>query len=118
MQKFRSALDQIYRLRPAVFDLAKPETVVCRCEELSRNEIEEGIQYGGTNISTLKVMTRAGMGPCQGKMCWPSVARLIAAKQGSSVAEVGAVRVRPPIGCLEMENLLNELPLDASQETP
>ena len=114
MQKFRAALDHIYRLRPAVFDLAKPDTILCRCEEITRQEIEKGIQYGGTNISTLKVMTRAGMGPCQGKMCWPSVARLIASKQSVSVAEVGAVRVRPPIGCVEMSDLLDTLPLEKS----
>jgi len=114
MRKFRAALDHIYRLRPAVFDLAKSDTILCRCEEITRQEIEKGIQYGGTNISTLKVMTRAGMGPCQGKMCWPSVARLIARKQSVSVADVGAVRVRPPIGCVEMSDLLDTLPLKNS----
>jgi len=59
-------------------------------------------------------MTRAGMGPCQGKMCWPSIARLIASKQSVSVAEVGGVRVRPPIGCVEMSDLLDTLPLEKS----
>jgi NAD(P)H-nitrite reductase large subunit len=113
---FRSALDRIYRIRPGLLDLACPDTTICRCEEISRQEIEEGIEFGGTNISTLKVITRAGMGPCQGKMCWPAVARLIADKEGKSVAEVGNVRVRPPIGSLAMTDLLTELSLDPIKE--
>ena len=116
LRTFRSALDRIYRIRPGLLDLACPDTTICRCEEISRQEIEEGIEFGGTNISTLKVITRAGMGPCQGKMCWPTVARLIADKEGKSVAEIGDVRVRPPIGALAMTDLLNELSLDPIQE--
>jgi hypothetical protein len=49
-------------------------------------------------------------------MCWPAVARLIADKEGKSVAEVGNVRVRPPIGSLAMTDLLTELSLDPIQE--
>ena len=108
LQTFRSALDHIYRIRPGLLDLACPDTTICRCEEISRKEMEDGIEFGGTNISTLKVITRIGMGPCQGKMCWPTVARLIAEKEGKSVAEIGDLRVRPPIGPLAMSDLLHE----------
>ena len=48
-------------------------------------------------LRTLKVMTRLGMGPCQGCMCWPAAARWIAAKLGRTVAEIGPVSVRPPL---------------------
>jgi hypothetical protein len=108
LRTFRSALDHIYRIRPGLLDLACSDTTICRCEEISRKEMEDGIEFGGTNISTLKVITRIGMGPCQGKMCWPTVARLIAEKEGKSVAEIGDLRVRPPIGPLAMSDLLNE----------
>ena len=117
MRTFRTALDRIYRIRPGLLDLACPNTTVCRCEEISRKEMEDGIQYGGTNISTLKVITRIGMGPCQGKMCWPTVARLIAEKEGKSVAEVGDLRVRPPLGPLNMCDLMNETPIVEPSES-
>ena len=107
MQRFRLALDRIYRIRPGLLDLACSDTTICRCEEISRKEMEDGIQFGGTNISTLKVITRIGMGPCQGKMCWPMVARLIAEQEGKSVEEIGDLRARPPIGPLNMTDLLN-----------
>jgi NADPH-dependent 2,4-dienoyl-CoA reductase/sulfur reductase-like enzyme len=118
MRKFRATLDQFYRLRPGLIDLALPDTIICRCEELTRHEVETGIQFGGTDMPTLKVITRLGMGPCQAKMCWPMVARMIAANQGKSVADIGPVRVRPPVGPLEMADLLNPLLMETLVETP
>ena len=117
-QTFRTALDKIYRIRPGLIDLAHPDTIVCRCEELTRHEVEQGIQFGGTEMRTLKVITRVGMGPCQGKMCWPTVARMIATQKGKSITDVGPVRVRPPIGPLEMADLLNPQPSETPAKTP
>ena len=117
LQRFRLALDHIYRIRPGLLDLACSDTTICRCEEISRKEMEDGIQFGGTNISTLKVITRIGMGPCQGKMCWPTVARMIAEREGKSVSEIGDLRVRPPIGPLNMADLLNETTLASVSES-
>jgi len=117
-QTFRAALDKIYRIRPGLIDLALPDTIVCRCEELTRHEVEQGIQFGGTEMRTLKVITRVGMGPCQGKMCWPTVARMIATQKGKSITDVGPVGVRPPIGPLEMADLLNPQPMETPAETP
>lgn len=114
LQKFRRALDQIYRIRSGLLDLALPDTIVCRCEELTRQEVETGIQFGGTDIPTLKVSTRLGMGPCQGKMCWSMAARMIAAQTGRSIADIGPVRVRPPVGPLEIADLLNPQLLETS----
>ena len=117
-QTFRAALDKIYRIRPGLIDLALPDTIVCRCEELTRHEVEQGIQFGGTEMRTLKVITRVGMGPCQGKMCWPTVARMIATQKGKSITDVGPVGVRPPIGPLEMADLLNPQPMETPAKTP
>ena len=77
--------------------MASLDTIVCRCEELTRAEVETGTEFGGNDIRTLKVMTRLGMGPCQGCMCWPAAARWMAAKLGRTVAEIGPVSVRPPL---------------------
>jgi hydrogen cyanide synthase HcnB len=97
LRRFRAGLDEASRLRPGLNTLATLDTIVCRCEELTRAEVETGINFGGSDIRTVKVMTRLGMGPCQGCMCWPAAARWIAAKLGRSVAELGPVSVRPPL---------------------
>jgi NADPH-dependent 2,4-dienoyl-CoA reductase/sulfur reductase-like enzyme len=97
LRRFRAALDRVSRIRPGLSTLANNETLVCRCEELSLGEIETGIAAGGTDIRTLKVMSRLGMGPCQGRMCWPAMARYLAGRTGRSIEEIGPLSIRPPI---------------------
>ena len=55
----------------------RPDTIVCRCEETTVAELREAtsdpVQAGS---HALKLGTRAGLGPCQGRMCGPAVAEL------------------------------------------
>lgn len=97
LARFRAALDRVSRPRPGLSSLATSDTLVCRCEELTLAEVEAGIEAGGTDIRTLKVMTRIGMGPCQGQMCWPAMARYTRERTGKTCGEIGPVSVRPPI---------------------
>jgi NADPH-dependent 2,4-dienoyl-CoA reductase/sulfur reductase-like enzyme len=97
LRRFRAALDALFRLRPGLLDLPAADTLICRCEELTLAEVETGIAAGGARPHTLKVMTRLGMGPCQGRMCWPFVARLLAARTGKPVQEIGPPSARPPL---------------------
>jgi hypothetical protein len=113
LMRFRAALDGVYRLRPGLVALAAPDTVVCRCEELTRAEVEDGIAAGGTDLRTLKVMTRLGMGPCQGRMCWPAAARLLAARTGQSVEEAGPLSARPPVLPVTLGSLCQQRPVAA-----
>jgi NADPH-dependent 2,4-dienoyl-CoA reductase/sulfur reductase-like enzyme len=108
LRHFRAIMDELSYIRPGLDSLATPETVVCRCEELTRAEVESGINFGGTHIRTLKVMTRLGMGPCQGCMCWPAASRWIAARTGKSMAEIGPLSVRPPITPLSLGDFVQE----------
>ncbi len=96
LRRFRASLDRLSQLRPGLNDLATGDTVVCRCEELTRDEVDAGIHAGGINMRTLKVATRLGMGPCQGRMCWPAMARRVAATVGTPIEQVGPLSVRPP----------------------
>jgi NADPH-dependent 2,4-dienoyl-CoA reductase/sulfur reductase-like enzyme len=103
--RFRAALDWLYRIRPGLTRLASTDTVVCRCEEVTRAEVEEGMAAGGMNLRTLKVMTRVGMGPCQGQMCWPALARFLAATGGGTPESIGPLSVRPPIVPVPLDEL-------------
>ncbi len=109
--RFRAALDRIYRVREGLGELAEPDTIACRCEDLTCKQVDTGIGSGGTDIRSLKVMTRLGMGPCQGRMCWPATARMIARRTGKPMAEIGPRSVRPPIAPLAVQNLLADLPV-------
>lgn len=45
------------------------ELLVCRCEEVSREEILQAIRDGHHTVDSIKKATRAGMGACQGRTC-------------------------------------------------
>lgn len=97
LRRFRAAFDELSRIRRGLNDLADAETIVCRCEEVTRAEAETALRFGGCDIRTLKVMNRLGMGPCQGRMCWPAAARWLADRTGKSPEEIGPLSARPPI---------------------
>ncbi len=73
------------------------EVTVCRCEEVSAGAIRTAVADGCAGPNQVKAFLRCGMGPCQGRLCAPTVAEVIAAAGGRSLAEVGTYRIRPPI---------------------
>ncbi|MCZ0978376.1 (2Fe-2S)-binding protein [Streptomyces diastatochromogenes] len=55
------------------------DTDVCRCEEVSAGRVREAVtELGARDARTVKLLTRAGMGWCQGRMCGTAVACLAA----------------------------------------
>jgi NADPH-dependent 2,4-dienoyl-CoA reductase/sulfur reductase-like enzyme len=96
LRRFRRTLDRLSRPRSGLCELASGDTVICRCEELTRDEFKVGIDAGCTTNRTLKVATRIAMGRCQGRMCWPAMARFVAQQTGKKIEEVGPLSVRPP----------------------
>ncbi|MCG8473506.1 MAG: FAD-dependent oxidoreductase [Desulfobacterales bacterium] len=73
------------------------ETLVCRCEGVTAGDIREAVREGCLEVNDIKVRTRCGMGPCQGRMCGPALAEIAAEAQGREVKEVGSLRVRSPL---------------------
>ena len=65
--KFRRAVPLLKRgfeLRPELKALPKPDTLVCRCEDVSMQRLLEHNSWRDA-----KLQTRCGMGPCQGRVC-------------------------------------------------
>ena len=52
------------------------ETIVCRCERVTANEIRELIRSGVRDINQIKAATKATMGACGGKTCLPIIMKL------------------------------------------
>ena len=96
---------------------APPETIVCQCEEVSRADLlgvqpprylERPTSMAARSLATLladgpahpdqiKRLTRAGMGPCQGRRCRDQVACLLAAEQGTTPDRVPVASFRAPV---------------------
>ncbi|MGW0844660.1 FAD/NAD(P)-dependent oxidoreductase [Streptomyces sp. NPDC002787] len=77
LREFFDALDAVF-VPPAHWtEQVTDGTVVCRCEEVTAGAVREAVgELGAGEVRTVKLLTRAGMGWCQGRMCGPAVAGL------------------------------------------
>jgi NADPH-dependent 2,4-dienoyl-CoA reductase/sulfur reductase-like enzyme len=103
--RFRRGLDELGWPRPGLSQLADESTVVCRCEEIRRDEIDAAISAGSTTLRSLKVATRLGMGPCQGRMCQPACSRRLIDLGCNTLEEIGPPAFRPPLVPLTLGQL-------------
>jgi NADPH-dependent 2,4-dienoyl-CoA reductase/sulfur reductase-like enzyme len=94
-ERFRAALAPLYAVGPGVYELTTPQTVICRCEEVTRADLDAAIA-STSDVNVIKSYTRAGMGLCQGRNCRRQIAALVAASSGVSIAEVQPTTPRPP----------------------
>ena len=92
----RRFLDNLYR-PPEAFRIPSNDTIVCRCEEVTAEEVRDAIALGCTGPNQVKAFTRCGMGPCQGRMCALTVTELVARARGTSAQDAGTFRIRPPV---------------------
>jgi bacterioferritin-associated ferredoxin len=95
-------------LRAAMIKAIPPETIICRCEGVTRSAIENAAAAGANTINQLKHFTRCGMGPCQGRMCGEAAGALLADACRIGVAEVGFATGRIPLRPVAMEAILGD----------
>jgi len=75
LRRFFAALDDVYAPPVHWAEQVSDDTVVCRCEEVTGGAIREAVAgLGAGDLRTVKLLTRAGMGWCQGRMCESGVA--------------------------------------------
>jgi len=92
----RPFLDRLYW--PAAEFLRPGDgTIVCRCEEVLAGQIRDHVRIGCLGPNQAKAYSRAGMGPCQGRICGLLVSEIIAGARDVSPDEAGYYRIRAPI---------------------
>lgn len=79
-------------------------SVVCRCEEVRAADIRK-VAGHAQGPNQLKAYTRAGMGPCQGRMCGHTVTELLAEAKAMAPEDVGYYHIRPPAKPVTIEEL-------------
>ncbi len=70
--------------------------IICRCEEVTEEEIFEAIRDGARTVAGVKRRTRAGMGLCQGKTCGLLVRGILARTLAKKSSEIEPDTPRPP----------------------
>jgi len=101
----RRFLDVLYAPAPDLLVPRDAATVVCRCEEVTAGELRRVVAHGCSGPNQAKAFTRAGMGPCQGRMCGSTASAVIAAARGARMGEIGHYTVRPPLKPLTVGQL-------------
>jgi NADPH-dependent 2,4-dienoyl-CoA reductase/sulfur reductase-like enzyme len=104
---FRAALRSLHAVGSGIHALATEDTVVCRCEEVTRGELRVAVD-ASPDLNVVKGLTRAGMGPCQGRMCGRAVAAVIAECHGGTVSEVELATPRTPVRPVPLRALADE----------
>jgi hypothetical protein len=102
LKKFAVALERAFRLRKELKFLAEPDTLVCRCEDVSYSRLRHH-----ANWRSAKLQTRCGMGACQGRVCGPATQFLFNWNPDS---------VRPPIFPARVETLAALASLEPEQQ--
>jgi NADPH-dependent 2,4-dienoyl-CoA reductase/sulfur reductase-like enzyme len=88
LQLFATALQRSYPVGNGWQSWIKPETKICRCEEVSHSEICQSVtELSAQDSRTSKLFTRAGMGLCQGRVCSRNVSEIIAGESGCKVLD-------------------------------
>lgn len=81
------------------------DVIICRCEEVSRKEIEEAIEAGAECLNEVKRISRASMGLCQGRTCRRLLTQIYCEKTGRKPEEVELTSYRPPLRPIPIEVL-------------
>lgn len=94
LQQFANLLNRTFALRDELKRLPQPDTIVCRCEDVSFARAEKYPEWRAA-----KLHTRCGMGPCQGRICGPALEFLLHWQPES---------VRPPVFPVKVGNLIRD----------
>ena len=100
----RDALDALSAIRPGLSELATDETLLCRCEEVTRAQVCDAVAQGAGDLQAVKLLTRLGMGACQGRNCAPSTAGLLGCAPGAA----GRINPRPPVRPVTLATLARQ----------
>jgi NADPH-dependent 2,4-dienoyl-CoA reductase/sulfur reductase-like enzyme len=93
-RRFARLLNSTFALREELRSLVEPETIVCRCEDVTFERLRSQSSWRAA-----KLQTRCGMGPCQGRVCGGAVEFLFGWRAES---------VRPPAFPVRVENLTTD----------
>ena len=91
-RRFAELLNQTFALCEELKQLPEPETIVCRCEDVTFARLRAQPSWRAA-----KLQTRCGMGPCQGRVCGGAVEFLFGWRAES---------VRPPVLPVRVESLI------------
>jgi hypothetical protein len=95
-ERFQEALWSLFRAPHLVDQLARPDTLICRCENVTLAAVRQAIDGEALGLGAIKRLTRAGMGRCQGRYCASLIAAIAARRAGRAPGELDFFAPRTP----------------------
>jgi thioredoxin reductase len=102
-RKAADALLRAFAPLPGLHELAQPDTIVCRCEDVTLARAKAAAALHGGSHRAIKVGCRAGMGPCQARICGPSLQALAC---GQPFAPMDLPVAQVPLKAVRSETIL------------
>jgi len=111
MRRLHEVLGDIFRIGPGIYELSAGDTIVCRCEDVTGDEVLKAVlEQEIESLDVLKSATRAGMGRCQGRMCSRHISATIARIAGLPIEQISPMTARPPIRPVRIGAIAEERP--------
>jgi len=79
------------------------DIIICRCEEITKQEILDAIREGYVTVGDIRRRTRSGMGFCQGRTCSRLIQQIITQETGMNSDQNKPAIVRPPVRPIKVE---------------
>ena len=79
--------------------------IICRCEEVSLQQMKETAKQFNCTARELKLRTRAGMGFCGGRTCRPAVDKVVTEITGEQPSHQLPLKVQPPVRPISLQDL-------------
>jgi hypothetical protein len=115
LRSFAEAMHRVYPVPTGWMERAGDDTLACRCEEVSVARLRESVADGAQDARSAKLLTRVGMGWCQGRVCGYASACLLAEASGTPYAP-GTVGTRPVAAPVRLGALAAE-PVETDSDT-
>jgi thioredoxin reductase len=91
--------------RAELLGIAPPRYLGCASEKMAARDSKSLLRDGPLNPDQIKRLTRAGMGPCQGRRCREQIALLLALASDTAPAAIPLASYRAPVRPLPLSLL-------------
>jgi len=93
------------------------DIMICRCEDVTRETILACIADGYETLDEIKRVTRAGMGPCQGRTCRHLIASELSRIYGVPMEEALMTTFRPPVKPISLGALADAYSAESGEQS-
>jgi len=94
---FQAALWSLYAAPRFDTELATADTPICRCENVTLQQLDDALAEGFLSLAEIKRQTRLGMGSCQGRNCATIALSRLAGQTALTPDEYAFFAARAPL---------------------